>query len=302
MDCRTVLDLLELPAPADPVDEADLRRAEALSHVAECPTCAATRGLRERFDRRIGRTLRDVPLPAGLRNDLLAALAAAETDVPESAADGVPVANGAPVAVAEAVATIPTADRLVPVATAPAGRRRWLRTLIVGASVLAAAGVLGAIGWWRIRDAAEPVVDLAEVRRELAARFDELPQAETAGLAETIPLPTYAWPSRAVAFDPTARAWTRPEGRTLGTVYRFEIREPGRAPVSAAILALPADRVLPLPAARHLAATGTEYVMTAEARFATAAWQDGDVVYVCLVRSGGDTLDRLRRALESIPT
>lgn len=74
MDCKAARLLLEFsrPAPA----ELEAGEADALaSHLADCPDCDAVHQAESAIDARIGRAMRDVPVPADLRGKLLARLA-----------------------------------------------------------------------------------------------------------------------------------------------------------------------------------------------------------------------------------
>lgn len=74
MDCKTARLLLEFsrPAPA----ELEAGDADALAgHLADCPDCDAIHQAGSAADARIGRAMRNVPVPADLRGKLLARLA-----------------------------------------------------------------------------------------------------------------------------------------------------------------------------------------------------------------------------------
>jgi hypothetical protein len=73
MDCKTARVLLLFSRPL--AAELEAGDAEALeSHLAECPECAPLARAERRQDDRIGRVLRDVPVPPELRGRLLARL------------------------------------------------------------------------------------------------------------------------------------------------------------------------------------------------------------------------------------
>jgi len=75
MDCRTARLLLDFarprPAELEPADRADLD-----GHLADCLDCSAVFRAERRADEAIGRALRDVPVPDGLRGRILDCLAA----------------------------------------------------------------------------------------------------------------------------------------------------------------------------------------------------------------------------------
>jgi anti-sigma factor (TIGR02949 family) len=75
MDCKDARLLLEFARPGD--KELDHDEAEALKqHLADCPDCATLAQAEQRADEHIGRAMRDVPVPDGLRERVLQKLAA----------------------------------------------------------------------------------------------------------------------------------------------------------------------------------------------------------------------------------
>lgn len=75
MDCKTARLMLEVAHPL--ATELDAGEAEALNHhLAECPDCGPLAHAERAFDERLGRLMRDVPVPDGLRSRVLRRLAA----------------------------------------------------------------------------------------------------------------------------------------------------------------------------------------------------------------------------------
>jgi hypothetical protein len=75
MDCSTARLLATFAGPR--AAELHQDEAEALAaHLAECPDCAALHRAERKIDERLGRAMRDVPLPPGLRERLDTNLAA----------------------------------------------------------------------------------------------------------------------------------------------------------------------------------------------------------------------------------
>lgn len=69
MDCKTARLLLEFGRPVAPeLDESELDALHA--HLADCPECGPTAQVERRADAVIGRAVRAVPLPEGLRDRL----------------------------------------------------------------------------------------------------------------------------------------------------------------------------------------------------------------------------------------
>jgi hypothetical protein len=74
MECRNARLLLEFARPGS--SELDAVEAEALGqHLSECPDCSALAQFERRVDDHLGRAMRDVPVPSGLRERILGKLA-----------------------------------------------------------------------------------------------------------------------------------------------------------------------------------------------------------------------------------
>jgi hypothetical protein len=72
MDCGLAREQLEGARP-DSGDREDPALEAAFAHVDACPACAEVVEFRREFDRHAGRVIRDVSVPAGLKERLLAA-------------------------------------------------------------------------------------------------------------------------------------------------------------------------------------------------------------------------------------
>jgi hypothetical protein len=83
MDCGTIRQQLDAIRP-DSDDRSDAGLREASAHLDRCSHCREVFEARQEFDREVGRQMRDVPLPEGLKERLLAALQAAPPVSPGS--------------------------------------------------------------------------------------------------------------------------------------------------------------------------------------------------------------------------
>lgn len=72
MDCELAREQLDAARP-DTGDREDSALEAAFAHADACPACAEVVEFRREFDRQAGRVIRDVPVPAGLKERLLAA-------------------------------------------------------------------------------------------------------------------------------------------------------------------------------------------------------------------------------------
>jgi hypothetical protein len=78
MDCKTAHLLLDFNRPTP--TELEASEAEALdNHLIDCPACARLARDERRLDEHVGQAMRDVAVPAGLRDRLVAGLRRAET-------------------------------------------------------------------------------------------------------------------------------------------------------------------------------------------------------------------------------
>jgi hypothetical protein len=125
VNCQTARETLELVRPDAP---GAARVAEATHHVSGCASCRTAVRQREEVDVRIGELCRDVPIPRGLKERLLARLA---TRAPAGPAAAVPRIGS---------------------------RRRWLGIVSLAAAAVMALG----IGTWSLWPA-RLSVDLEEI-------------------------------------------------------------------------------------------------------------------------------------------
>ncbi len=79
MDCRTARMLLEFARP-QPAELAAAEAAALEDHLFQCETCAALAAAERRFDEHLGRALRQVEVPAGLKKMILQRTEAARAD------------------------------------------------------------------------------------------------------------------------------------------------------------------------------------------------------------------------------
>lgn len=186
MDCGLAREHLDVARP----DSADRETAEleaAFSHVDSCPECAEVVEFRREFDRRTGAVVRDVPVPAGLKERLLAA---AELTAPPSQ-----------------VAQPPR----------PSSRRKLLLATSSAAALLIAAGIM-----WIVGGAPDPLA-MNDVRQfwtqQLAedASLDSLPAFDGSFDAA---IPDLRWAGNLPGVEPQG-ADIDGDGRHDAAVYQF---------------------------------------------------------------------------------
>jgi hypothetical protein len=255
---------------------------EAAQHVKGCPACQIAVRRREQIDNRIGQLSRDVPVPVGLRERLLARLEAA----------------GGPIVVASANAMAPdamaSASKTVDRPAVRRGRRRWwLMISIAAASVLVAIGVTWR-QWW-----SSPALSLDEIAESALSQGlkpDDLPELTRfqGGLALQHPSTMRALP------------WSQPVRRLVGPqlgnrevgIYFFTIARRLGGKFDGRLVIVPKSSVNDSPSATSFPGPGpAQYKLG----FCTTAWVEGQFVYLCCVRGGGEAELLLLRPTRADP-
>jgi len=285
MDCPEALERLELPdelggPPLESASPAELSEElnAARLHVASCPSCARITEQRGQLDRRIGMVMRDVPVPASLRERLLSALA--QTG---DAAHRVEV---------HAVARKAESTQL----QRRTDRRFWLQ-LTVG---LCAALCVAAFFWNQSKPPKAEHLALRDIRDRVPVVLDNLDPFQGNFEPE---LPPDGWNSGGIRFEETVVGFHRDSrGRHLAAVREFSFRNREGELLRGVLVIIPRSVLDDAPAAQFFSASGsTEYLRRDERTFATVAWSQNEFAYVCFVPAENDALESLERALSSPP-
>jgi hypothetical protein len=307
MDCRQALQILEFDSPdADGLPEeicSAEEHAAALAHLESCPVCVRTVLNRRELDRTIGRVMRTVAIPRGAQQRLLAQIAeleAAGTSALTTANDN--SSRDANEGIAAGPGQLPAVDGEVPAITPakPLGRptrRRFLKSLVplTTCVAVALAGFFGVVWYF------SPRVSVDDVSRELTeidfVSLQALPDFTGGGKAAQLPREA-GWDH--LRWQCEKRAKGLPLAASMSAVYGFDVPTRQPEPIQGLIAIIPRNRVRNPPAETSLTAavpTGG-YVTARIGESVCVAWQEGDYVYVCLVRGGPDSLSRLQQALE----
>ncbi len=265
---------------------------EALAHVQQHDDCAAILRQRRQLDARIAQAMHDIPVPAGLKERLLAAVADADgSNTPEeSAAADVPVNRPTedthPALATPARSTGASSQRL--------SRRIWMRVTLASL-----AGVAVVLFGWLLRPAAVPAHSLEEIVQQAPwqqAELAALPEFDQSFKAE-LPL---EWRYGRMAIAP-ARGAVLSEQTAAGAphslaAYAFRMPLARRPAVTGTLLVMPVSAVTNPPTSRSFHSGG--YARIAAGNGAVKAWRSDSHVFVCLVHGGVDALEQLQRALE----
>jgi hypothetical protein len=309
MDCRQALQILEFDGGDAGDSLAEIysaeERAAAEAHLESCPACARTVHSRRDVDRTIGQVMRSVPIPRGAQQRLLARLseletADADTDAARTAVvpagvselDGLHSGgeeggrNGQP---SPSTAALVKPARPIQ-ATGLASRRRFLKRLVPLAAclVVALVGFFGVVWFFTPRWSVDDIsAALTKVDFESLGR-----------------LPDFKGKDAALPSEWERLCGTQAKGLPLApnviAVYGFDIpktRHTGA--VRGLIAVIPLDRIRNnVPTAGSLATASSEYLEARSGDSVCVAWQQGDVVCVCLIRGGPDSLSTLQSLLE----
>ena len=274
MDCRTALEILEVVRP-DSADPMEPEVVEASDHVESCRRCEDHFLARRHFDRRLGEQMRDVPLPPGLKSRLLAGLEARKTSANQASDAG--------------QAPVMSADRDAGSARRQRGRRR-ARLLAFATTALA---LMVIVTFFFVRSSRAPSWTLAELRHDARTGFQTFEGLATFDGDFEARLPEHGWEtSRAISIAEPPRGFPPEAAPHPAALYYFVLRDGRRPPVAGVLLVTPRQNVVEPPQKKHFDPEGV-----GSGPLSTVAWTEGEFVYVCAVRGGGDSLERVARAL-----
>jgi len=279
MDCQTTLEILEVARPdSDDVKQTELAWAQV--HLDSCPRCEEAFRNRQALDRRICRLMRDVSVPWDLKHKLLQAATDGNGELEQSvraAGVDVPAGSDAPVTPVAVESTVAQP------------RRYWLK----GAAVATACLVGGIVAWPWLQPS-QNRLQLDELRDEVALKDPaKLPPFD--GEFEAV-IPE-GW-SESVSFTTRTMGFRLDgSGKHLAALYSFTFSSPGRPRVNGLLLVIPKKTIEDPPSATFFGAGSPVYVRP----YATAAWTEGDFVYVCFVPDAGNALKALELALYAAP-
>jgi len=274
MNCRDAREQLDAARPG-PADREGSEFAAAMRHVAECAGCRDVVRDRERFDRNVGRAMRNVAVPVGLKGCILDALQAAD-------------------------AAKPTGEHELPTTASRRERLRTRRWILAGIGAIAATLLTAlAVRFWPAASQPEPPLTLADLRQQATLR----------GLSELEPF------DGNFAAKPPGGIWNRPgidiDSRPRGdlpdangyhrvALYEFRVRDRnGRDRLRGVLLAIPKRRLDDPPSRTMplLEDRAENYARRASGTYHSFAWQTDEFVYVCFFRKEGDSLRVLQQAV-----
>jgi len=277
MDCQHALETLESARP-DSGDRDEPELTAAAAHLDACPRCAELFGATQALDRRIGRVVRDVEIPVGLQQRLLAATIAVDPALPSVA----PTRHEEP------------ADSPRP------SRRKWLGRVTAVACCLSVG-----LGLWFLLRPSVVTYSVDELRQVAAdVDFDTLPLFS--GRFEAL-LPSGGdWQTPHLQLTSQAGGILAKATDHQAAVYAFRVPVSRTGSVPGLLLVIPAESVKMPPSATTFNAAvadqNQKYVWSASGtEYETVAWTSGGLVYVVAVGAGAGALESLQQAIEFTP-
>jgi hypothetical protein len=299
MDCRQALQILDfedqradgLPSEVCSVEE----RATAEAHLESCPACARTARNRRDLDRTIGQVMRSVQIPRGAQQRLLASLS--ETATLETASKDDESGRRLTLNTsARAEGHLTVASERPSKTPRVLSRRRLLKGLVpLAACAVALVGFFGVV-WlftprWTVDDIAGSMAQLDF--QELQTLGDFSGKAAVDDLPEESGWQQLQW-----------ACGRHPKGLPLASrviaVYGFTIPAThGHSAINGLIAVIPQNLIRDrlLAGSLSVAAPIGGYLPARIGESSCVAWRQGNVVCVCLIQGGADSLSILQNAL-----
>lgn len=263
LTCEAALERLDSvwldPLPEEPFDAELLAARE---HLQECSTCWAEWQRRRVADQRVAALMQAVPVPSGLRDQLLAAT---EAD----------------------------AQRVAPAEDDDLRHHRRLHRRAWWISTAALLLVSVASGSWLWQMLHPQRVSMQSLCDATPIEPSELAEADAATLP---PLPVTWQRTRGLRTAITAHAFTLPGTRATAGWIAFELRTGRTSVIQGVLLMAPQANVSDPPPALLLRPTWTRYTQRGGKPVSVAGWTERGVVYVCFVPGAPGLLDRVLQA------
>lgn len=260
MNCRDAREQLDAARPG-PDDRKGAEFAAAMQHVAGCTVCRDVVRGREQFDRKLGRVMRDVSVPVGLKSRILdslqSAVPAAETLDPREVPEG------------------SSARRL--------RTRRWL--LAAAGTVAVALLAALAVRFWPASQQPEALLTLSDLRQRATLSVSGLQDLEPFDGSFAAKPPGGIWEQHGIRIDRRAKGDLPDEnGNHRVALFGFDV--PARDGLHRGVLlVIPKDR-LDDPPSRTMPVfedRAENYARRASGTYHSFAWQSDGFVYVCFV-------------------
>ena len=269
LNCETALERLDVawldPLPEEPLD-ADLLAAR--EHVQECSACWVEWERRRVADQRIETVMQAVPIPTGLREQLLAQT------------------------VADASRVRPTDARRV-----DHDRQLHRRAWSISAAAMLLISVAGGSWLWQLTH---------PQRVSMQTLCDQTPLTPeglnpVADLSQLTPLPVNWHRTRGLRLVDSPRWFAPPDTREPAGWVIFEFRSGKSAAIRGVLVMTRQTNVSDPPAALLVRPSWSGYTQRGGKPVSVAGWSENGVVYLCFVPGEPESLERVLRATAPTP-
>ena len=276
MDCNKAQSILNY-ADSDP-DRVLESNWEALGiHLDNCPKCDARFRGEQELDLRIADVMRDqIEIPVESQRTVVESLQRSHRD------DSIHESYDSP--------TVTTALRKT-----MQSHSRWKSPVWRISGVMISSAALLIALFWSMQN--EPVrVTLDTIYNQAPLQTTNLKALPEFDNRFDAALPEVGWGN--VSLSTPALGWQPGgESETLAALYSFEVRQRGRIGAQGVLLVIPKSSIEPKPTETRFAPDSVRYTSRSTQHFASIAWTEGDLVYVCFVRNNPGAIEALRAKL-----
>lgn len=285
--CEAALERLDAvwidPLPDEPLDAS---LSAAWEHVQQCSACWTMFEQRRRNDTRLANLMQAVPVPIGLREQLLAQLSKMTAEPADHAAGVSSSINDS-----ELVNVKPEL-RVAARPVTSIRRRVWAITTAAAMLVFAASG---SWLWLAMQSRPTSIQTLCEIT---PLTPDDLPMVQDLSQLPTLPLSWLRMKGLKIVGAP---CWFQPPGtKTAAAWIPFEVRLPKSKPIHGVLLTMLRETVLDPPAELMVKGSLLSYTHRAGKPLSISGWSEQGVVYLCFVNDEPAALERLMKL--TVPT
>ncbi len=284
MNCKEALNILEAVRPCSD-DLSDPQFAEAVAWLNSDEECARLFDATQKLDVQISQVMQDIPVPAGLKKELIASLGLSEeknVTQEEDLNKKVPLTE---------LATPPSA-------VVSSSRRRWLWAIVSSAACL----VLGLYLWQQFPE--EPkLLNIADIQKIATQQMEQWEQLSNYSGPFSNPTETlgYDWTNGSIRTTPFPK--TLPVTQNFHqpiALFGFQVKLNETPRFDGIVLVVDAASVVNPPQSDYFSASRANYITTDQGNFLAVVWREENRIYICIVRDP-QTLESLESALSASP-
>ncbi|MDA0835876.1 MAG: hypothetical protein O3A29_21590, partial [Planctomycetota bacterium] len=274
-------------AQADARDLWEPDMAPAAVHLETCRNCQSVLQKKNRFDLAFGVAVRDVTVPSGLKQRMLAAIAVDSSCGSSSLLSDIQQVGTDE----EMTVAAPTEETTLSGVAATAtleNRPRRQRLWWISTAAVALIVALSSFWFW-------PTEDHSGSLDELLAGFAVHGQYQTPFDENfSVKLPAEGWDAKPLQIEGPFGFASAHSSHDLAAVYRFRLAARHR-PLQGKLIAIPISRIANPPSPSTIFEVAAE--SSSDGSYSHAAWTEGEFVFVCYVDGHAGNFTALQQAL-----